>query len=445
MAKITPISGFPEFLPNEQIVFQKTIDLIRTVYESFGFVPLETPAIERVAHLQAKGVIDKEVYAIHRLNAPHNAALKNEFALRFDLTIPLARYVAQHYGRLIFPFRRYQIQPVWRGERPQAGRYRQFYQCDIDIIGSETLSLTHDAEIIAITHQLFTKMDIGPFTIRINNRKMLQGLLNNFGIDSQETTHQAMKIIDDLEKMPREKTIEELTKLNITPENINILLDLFTKNITLEALKNLDISALFKEGVAELSEVIQTVRMQNIPETSCKIDLGIARGLDYYTGTVYETTLDDFPELGSICSGGRYENLAGNFINKKLPGVGISIGLSRLLPQLLKNGILKAPSHTIAPILMTMQNPKHLDKYLSLASHLREANLDVEMYLQEKKLDKQIKYADKKGFKYVIIADDAEIKKGEVLIKKLETGEQQNIPEEELASYLKNALGTLKS
>ena len=440
--KLSPISGFPEFLPEEQIVMQRAMDIIRGVYESFGFIPIETPAVERVEHMLEKGVQGKEVYVLRRLQ--EDGSLPAELALHFDLTVPLARYVAQHYGRLYFPFKRYQMQPVWRGERPQAGRYRQFYQSDIDVIGDGELSIAHDAEICVVIDQIFSRLSIGSFTIRMNHRKVLQGLLNSVGLVDDGQIHQAIKIIDEMEKMPIEKTLKGFEGLGLSKENCNHLLEFFSIDLnaeeTLKFLSSISVNTQFEAGVQDLREIVKFLDLFNVPPQHYKIDLKIARGLDYYTGIVYETTLDDHPALGSICSGGRYDDLAGVFINKKLPGVGSSIGLTRLIPQLLKAGIWKADCTCTAPVLITMQNPAHLSRYLNMATKLRAHGIATEVFLESKKLGAQMRYADKKGFLVTIVADDPEFEKEMVRLKVMRTGEQKEILIQDLVESVSSSL-----
>lgn len=442
--KLSPISGFPEFLPEEQIVMQHVMAMIHGVYESFGFIPIETPAVERVEHVLEKGVQGKEVYVLRRLH--EEGDLPAELALHFDLTVPLARYVAQHYGKLTFPFKRYQTQPVWRGERPQAGRYRQFYQSDIDVIGDGDLSIYHDAEICVAIDQIFSKLEVGPFTIRLNHRKVLQGLLNSVGLVDATAIHQALKIIDEMEKVPLEKTLEAFAELGLSTEQSDRLLAFFSVDMdaeeTLQFLSSLSVSTQFEAGVQDLREIVKFLDYFNVSPLHYKIDLKIARGLDYYTGVVLETTLDDHPGLGSICSGGRYDDLAGVFINRKLPGVGISIGLSRLVPQLIKAGLLKAERACTASVLITMQNPAHLSRYLNMAAHLRKAGIATEVFLENKKLGAQMRYADKRGFQIVLVADDPEFEKESVRLKVMQSGEQKEVLIQDLIESVSSSLSS---
>ncbi len=440
-----PISGFPEFLPNEQLEFQRKMRLVQQHYESFGFVPIETPAVERTEVLTAKGGDDKEIYALRRLTAQDDAA--KDLALRFDLTVPFARYVAQHSSKLTFPFRRYQIQPVWRGERAQSGRYRQFYQCDIDVIDENELSLYHDAEMPAIIYQIFQDMKIGPFTIRLNNRKILQGFLRSLGLKSSDAIEGALRIIDRLEKVGRRQTEDDLAQMGLPAEAINNLIDFFQMNLPTDAMlakmKSMadGNNSLFSLGVKELEEVVNAARDLGVPDTHFRVDPSIARGLNYYTGTIYETTLNEHPGIGSICSGGRYDNLANHFIDKKLPGVGISIGLTRLIPRLLKAGVLEAVSAATAPVLVTRLDKSRQSDYLQIGTTFRKSGINAEVFLQDKKLGAQLHYANRKGVSIAIIAGDEEFSKNNVIVKDLASGTQTTVSTAEMVDVVKNILG----
>jgi histidyl-tRNA synthetase len=442
MAKISSISGFPEYLPNEQIVFNRMLELIRGFFEKNGFTPLDTPVVERISTLQAKGVSEHEIYGLYRLGADVNE--KKELALRFDLTIPLARYVAQHYDKIAFPYRRYHIAPVWRGERAQAGRYRQFYQCDIDIIGDNELSLLHDAEVTAIIFQIFKAIDIGKFTIRLSNRNLLRGLLLFAGITDEINIRDTIRIIDKLDKISLQQVQEELLKLNLRKEQIHLLIEFISKRLSTDGwlglLKQLNYNAEFVQGVEELEQMVKLIRMLGVAEENYAIDPTIARGLDYYTGTIYETRLDDHPELGSICSGGRYANLAENFTKKKLPGVGISIGLSRLINKLMEVGKLDVSSATVAKVLITTQSPNMLEHYVNLATLLRNNNVNTELYLENKPLSNQMRYASKKGFTVVVIASEEELSMNKVIVRNLISGEQKIIDTDLLVKSIKQYL-----
>lgn len=443
--KPEPISGFPEFLPAEQIAFNRVIDTIRRNYELTGAVPIETPAVERTSTLLAKGGNEKEIYGLRRLNADDSEA--KDLALHFDLTVPLARYVAQHQGKLIFPFRRYQIQPVWRGERAQSGRYRQFYQCDIDVIGENELSLLNDAEMPYVIYQIFRELNIGKFLIRINNRKVLKGFLASFGLD-EKIIKRAIHIIDSIEKVDEKKTKEDLIGLGVSAIQSNELLDFFTMTGStdeiLSFLNKKPINETYQEGVQELKQVVDAIRNLGIPDEYFTVDLKIARGLDYYTGTVYETKLINHPEIGSICSGGRYDELTGLFTEKKYPGVGISIGLTRLLPLLLDAGVIPVPPPTVAPVLVTVLQPEHINKYLNIAATLRASGINTEIFLENKKLNAQMKYANKKGFKLVIVAGDDEFNRSIVMVKNMQTGEQLEVVESDINIYIKDILNAIK-
>ena len=445
MLKPEPISGFPEFLPEEQIVFQWALGLIRRTFEAYGFVPVETPAVERVDVLLTKGGNDREIYGLRRLAAGADDAGAKDLALHFDLTVPLARYVAQHYGRLTFPFRRYQIQPVWRGERAQAGRYREFYQCDIDTIGDGELSLLNDAEIPSVIHRLFSEMEIGPFTIRINNRKVLQGLVSSLGIAEGEPTAEVLRIVDRLEKVGADKVRAMLADAGVAGDGAARLLALTEQELDTDGwlayLQSQDVNETYAKGVEELAAVVASVRSLGVPDERFAVDPSIARGLDYYTGTIYETRLDDHPELGSICSGGRYDNLAGHFTNRPLPGVGISIGLTRLIPRLIEAGVLKADTSTTAPVLVTLFDAAEPAATLAIAATLRDAGIGVETYLERRKLDKQLKYASKRGFSVVVVAGPDEVAQGTATVKDLRTGEQQVVPLADLPAVVKGLLG----
>ncbi|MBF0308586.1 MAG: histidine--tRNA ligase [Magnetococcales bacterium] len=439
--KPTPISGFPEFLPAEEILFQKMRDEIRQGYESFGFIPIETPAVELAQTLTAKGA-DHEIYALRRLSAVSGDEETKNLALHFDLTVPLARYVAQYYGQLSFPFRRYQIQPVWRGERPQAGRFRQFYQCDIDTIGNGELSLYHDAEMPAVIDRIFTRLNIGVFTIRINNRKILQGLFESMGLEN--TIEEALRIIDRLEKVGMEETGIGLAELGLDMEKVGQLMAFFNQKRTTEEwfayFRSLDLNDTFDQGVEELSKVISLVRVMGVPEDHFQVDPTIARGLNYYTGTVYETRLNDHPEIGSICSGGRYENLASHFTERKLPGVGISIGLTRLFTSLLKAGVIRPGTVATASVLVTMQNPSRATDYLALGAELRRNGFKTEVFLEEKRLGDQLRYASRNGFRFAIIIGDTEFTYETVIVKELASGTQHVLKRRDVGDFLYNSL-----
>jgi histidyl-tRNA synthetase len=448
--KLTAISGFPEFLPPEQILFAKVLDIIREGYELYGFSPIETPAVERKEVLTSKGGNEKEIYALSRLAAGEGENPNTELALHFDLTVPLARYVAMHKNKLAFPFRRYQIQKVWRGERSQAGRSREFYQCDIDVIGRGSLSLLTDAEIPSIIYQIFRRMKIGPFVIRINNRKILQGYFQSLGIQADQIEG-ITRIIDKLEKIGTEKVVSELTnKTALEKATAQQMIDFLGNELkTDDMLTQLNsmsqINEQFSQGVKELASVVDGIRDFRVPEDSFKIDLSVARGLDYYTGTVYETVLVKHPGIGSICSGGRYDDLASFFTNEKLPGVGLSIGVTRLVSKLIEEGLLKQGAATVAQVLVASMDENRTSDYLRMGTELRNAGIPTEVYLEKARLGNQLKYADKKGFKLAIIAGENEFSENTVQIKDLITGEPSVCPITDMVQQVKKNLSAQES
>lgn len=421
MKKVDPrtLSGFMELLPSEQILFNQMKEKIQKTYEKFGFLPLDTPVIESAEVLLAKagGETEKQIYRFQKGD--------NDLALRFDLTVPLAKYVAKNYGNLSFPFRRYQIGKVYRGERAQKGRYREFYQCDIDIIGDGQLDLINDAEIPSIIYTLFKELGFNNFTIKINNRKILNGLFES--VDQKENSAEILRIIDKIEKIGKEAVIEEFYKLGLKEKQINKIISFIeitgSTDEKIEKLEKLGITnENYLKGVNELKTVIQNVRLFGVPDTNFMVDLTIARGLDYYTGTVYETFLNEYRELGSVCSGGRYENLAEYYTDKSLPGVGISIGLTRFFYKLNELNIIKAKKKSISDILI-IPVVETLNEPIKLAADLRKLGVNTEIYLNDKKLKAKLKYADKLQIPYTIIVGEDEIKANKVQIKNMETGE----------------------
>ena len=448
MAVITPkpMSGFPELMPEEQIVFNRCFSIIRSNFERFGFAPIETPAVERKEVLTSKGADDKEIYALARLAAGPDESADTEFALHFDLTVPLARYVAQHKDKLVFPFRRYQMQKVWRGERPAKGRYRELYQCDIDVIGRGSVAVLNDAEIPSIIYRIFTEMGIGKFVIRLNNRRVLQGFYTHLGVSTEQIPH-ALRAVDKLEKIGRDNVMRELTeKLGFAPEVAQAILDLAgntapTDEIIgiLQDMPMMD-NPLFAQGVQELSAVVNGVRDLGVPDEAFRVDLSIARGLGYYTGTVYETRLIGHEDLGSICSGGRYDDLASYFTNEKLPGVGISIGLSRLIFALLERGVLKAGAPTTAQVLVTVMDAAQMPAYLKMAAELRDGGINTEMYFEKGRIGDQLKYANRKGHRVALIAGESEFAANQIKAKLLSTGEERVLDRADFVDELKAIL-----
>ena len=414
------LPGFMELLPNEQILFEQMKNKIEKVYQRFGFLPLDTPILELSEILLAKagGETEKQIYRFEKGDT--------DISMRFDLTVPLAKYVAKNYGNLSFPFRRYQIGKVYRGERAQKGRFREFYQCDIDIIGDGELSILNDAEIPSVIYQLIKELGFDDFTICINNRKILNGLFEDMSQTDNAT--EILRIIDKIDKIGVEAVCEELEKLGIEKHKINQIIEFIkiegTTDEKLQKLQDLNIQTdNFKKGLEELSQVVKYIRVFGVPDSNFKVDLTIARGLDYYTGTVYETFLNNYRELGSVCSGGRYENLAEYYTDKKLPGVGISIGLTRLFYKLNELGLIKAEKYSMADILIVPMT-ENLEVPIRLANSLRELNINTEIYLNDKKLKAKMKYADKLKIPYVIVMGDDEINSNKVKIKNMETGEE---------------------
>ncbi|MCI9246777.1 MAG: histidine--tRNA ligase [Clostridia bacterium] len=429
------LPGFMELLPNEQILFEQMKQKIEKVYQKFGFLPLDTPILELSEILLAKagGETEKQIYRFEKGDT--------DISMRFDLTVPLAKYVAKNYGNLSFPFRRYQIGKVYRGEKSQKGRFREFYQCDIDIIGDGELSIINDAEIPSVIYQLMKELGFDDFTIRINNRKILNGLFEE--INQKENSVAIMRIIDKIDKIGKEAVKEELQTLGVDDKSIDQIIHFITITGTndekLKSLQNLGIqNETFQIGLGELAEVVKYIRIFGVPDTNFSVDLTIARGLDYYTGTVYETFLNNYRELGSVCSGGRYENLAEYYTDKKLPGVGISIGLTRLFYKLNELELIKAEKHSMADILIVPMT-ENMDKPIELASELRRLDINTEVYLNDKKLKAKMKYADKLKIPYVLVIGEDEINSNQVKVKNMETGEevQINLIAEEIKATMK--------
>ncbi|MEL5865289.1 histidine--tRNA ligase [Clostridium cochlearium] len=434
IVKPSILPGFMELLPADQIVFNKMKDTIRHNYEKFGFIPLDTPTIEKSEILLAKGggETEKQIYRFNKGNT--------DLSLRFDLTVPLARYVAQHFSDLTFPFRRYHISKVFRGERNQKGRFREFYQCDIDIIGNGSLSIINDAEIPSIIYQTFKELGFEDFTIRINNRKVLNGFFEGTDVEDRKGV---LRAIDKLEKIGESGVRKELQELGLEDEKIDKIINFInikgTNDEVIKSLKELNIeNDVFKEGVEELEKVIHYIGSFNVPDKNYKIDLTIARGLDYYTGTVYETVLNNYPQIGSVCSGGRYDNLAEHYTNQKLPGVGISIGLTRLFYQLREAKIIgENASSTLSQVLVIPVGDT-MEYSIKVANKLRENEIISELYLEDTKIGKKFAYADKLKIPYVILIGEDELKEEKVSVKNMETGNQESMSLEEAIKIIKN-------
>ncbi|MBE5820231.1 MAG: histidine--tRNA ligase [Clostridiales bacterium] len=430
MEKVTPktLSGFMELLPNEQVLFNQMKETIQKSYEKFGFLPIDTPVIESSEVLLAKagGETEKQLYSFSKGDS--------NLTLRFDLTVPLAKYVAEYYNELTFPFRRYQIGKVYRGERAQRGRFREFYQCDIDIIGDGELNIINDAEIPSIMYNTFKNLGLDNFTIRINNRKILNGLFEH--VDAKDVAVDIMRTIDKIEKIGKENVIEELKALGLNDSNIETIISFIEINGTvdemLEKLSTLNIeNESYKIGIEELSQVVKYIRLFNVPDNYFALDLTIARGLDYYTGTVYETFLNEYKSIGSICSGGRYNDLSGYYTDRNLPGVGMSIGLTRLFFILNDIGLIKAQKNSISDVLV-ISMVEDLSMSIKTANTLREAGINTEVYFDNKKIKAKFKYADKLKIPYVIVIGEDEINTGLLTLKNMTTGEQERLSVEDI-------------
>ena len=436
MSKVEPrtLSGFMELLPADQIKFNSLVDKIRKSYEKFGFLPLDTPIIEMAEVLLAKagGETEKQIYRFNKG--------ETDLALRFDLTVPLAKYVCEYNNDISFPFKRYQIGKVYRGERPQKGRYREFYQCDIDIIGDGELSIVNDAEMPSVIYTTIKEFGFDKFTIRINNRKLLNGLFAELNLEEQSV--EIMRIIDKLEKIGRENVVKCLQDLKVADEKIQKILNFIeiegTTDEKLQKLENLNFTnELFLQGLKELKQVVKYVRLFGVPDSNFKVDLTIARGLDYYTGTVYETFLDDYRELGSVCSGGRYDNLAEFYTDKKMPGVGVSIGLTRLFSKLSELNILNEKDESISKVLVVSMTDD-ISRALEVATKIRDEGINTDVYLENKKIKAKFKYADKLKIPYVAVIGEEEEKNGTVSLKNMESGEQEEMSVEKMIEILKN-------
>ncbi|MEH2324243.1 MAG: histidine--tRNA ligase [Nostoc sp.] len=450
-------SGFPEFLPSEKRLELYLLDIIRRVFESYGFTPIETPAVERLEVLQAKGNQgDNIIYGIDPILPPNRQAERDKSgetgsearALKFDQTVPLAAYIARHLNELTFPFARYQMDVVFRGERAKDGRFRQFRQCDIDVVARRELSLLYDAQMPAIITEIFEAINIGDFLIRINNRKVLTGFFKSVEI-TEDKIKSCIGIVDNLEKIGESKVKEELEKEGVSEEQTQKIIDFIkidgSVDEVLDKLKhlaqNLSKTEQLSLGVSELETVITGVRNLGVAENRFCIDLSIARGLDYYTGTVYETTLLGHEALGSICSGGRYEELVGVFLGEKMPGVGISIGLTRLISRLLKAGILNTLAATPAHVMVVNMQEDLMPTYLKVSQHLRQAGINVITNFDKRPLGKQFQLADKQGIQFCVIIGSEEAAAQKSSLKDLKTGEQVEVLLVNLAEEVKIRLG----
>ena len=436
MAKVAPrtLSGFMELLPEQQMKMERMMSVLRSTYSLYGFTPLDTPIIESAEVLLAKGggETEKQIYRFTKGDS--------DLALRFDLTVPLAKYVAAHYGELTFPFRRYQIGKVYRGERAQRGRFREFYQADIDIIGDGKLDILNEAEIPAIIYNTFSRLGISRFTIRVNNRKILNGFYAINGMS--EKAGEIMRTVDKLDKIGAEKVrqllIDEVKMLPCKAENVlDFMAIKGTNDEVITALERFrGMNEVFDTGLDELVAVTANLKNFGVPEENFAIDLTIARGLDYYTGTVYETIMTDHPEIGSVCSGGRYDNLAEYYTDKQLPGVGISIGLTRLFyvlneQNLLSDDVISSPCDALV-IPMT----DDIGPAVAAATSLRHAGVRTQIYSEQKKFKAKMSYADKLGIPFVVLLGEDEIRDGFLSVKNMRTGEQQKLSADEAAERI---------
>ena len=440
MAKMTPrtLSGFMELLPQPQQQMERMMDILRRTYSLYGFTPLDTPVIEASEVLLAKGggETEKQIYRFNKGDA--------DLALRFDLTVPLAKYVALHYNDLSFPFRRYQIGKVYRGERAQRGRFREFYQADIDIIGDGKLDITNEAEIPAIIYQTFTSLGLKRFQIRVNNRKILNGFYAMLGLTAR--SGDIMRTVDKLDKIGAEKVRTLLVdEVGVSAESAGEILKFIAitggNAQVLAALESYrGRSEVFDEGLDQLNTVVKYLSAFGVPAENFAVDLTIARGLDYYTGTVYETTLLDHPEIGSVCSGGRYDNLAEYYTDKQLPGVGISIGLTRLFYVLGEQGMLNPGLPTAPADVLILPMTAELAPAVTLATRLRAAGVRTQLYTEQKKFKAKMSYADKLGVPYVVFLGDDEIAGNVVACKDMASGQQTTLPFDETLGLIRRGL-----
>lgn len=434
--KIKPrtLAGTLELLPNDQIIFDEMIKKIRESYESFGCLPLDTPIIELSEVLLAKagGETEKQIYRFNKGD--------NDLSLRFDLTVPFAKYVAINQNELAFPFKRYQIGKVYRGERPQKCRYREFYQCDVDVI-SDKLDIMNDAEMVNIIYTTFQSLDLGEFTICINNRKILNGLFEYLSIEDKKV--EVLRIIDKIDKIGEENMKEELTKIGISEEIINRICEFIlisgTTQEKITKLEQLNIeNETFCDGLEELKKVTKYVKQFGIPDENYRIDLKIARGLDYYTGTVYETFFNEYRNLGSVCSGGRYDNLTEYYTDRKFQGVGVSIGLTRLYAQLKEMGLIKDIKKSISKVLIIPMDENCTEYALKIAKNLRDNKINTEVYSSfYKDMKSKLKYADKLNIPYVCIIGENEVDENMVMLKNMQEKTQEKILADEISNKIK--------
>ena len=444
MERVKPrtLSGFMELPPARQQQMERMMEILRESYSLYGFTPLDTPIIESAEVLLAKGggETEKQIYRFLKGDT--------DLALRFDLTVPLAKYVAANYSNLAFPFKRYQIGKVYRGERSQRGRFREFYQADIDVIGDGSLDIVNEAEIPSIIYRTFTRFGLTNFVIRVNNRKILNGFYYMLGLLAR--SGEIMRTVDKLDKIGAEKVGLLLhDELDLGQDNVGDIMEFISiKGSNAQVLAALEEyrgrSELFDTGLDELTTVAKYLAAFGVPEDHFQIDLTIARGLDYYTGTVYETTLTDYPEIGSVCSGGRYDDLAGYYTDKKLPGVGISIGLTRLFYVLGEQGLLNDAMVTAPADVLVIPMTQDLTYPIAAATTLRAHGVRTQLYTEPKKVKQKFAYADKLGVPYAVIIGDDEVAAGTVSVKNLQTGEQRSMPPAQAAQTIAAAIAEKK-
>ncbi len=419
-----PLPGMMELLPEEQMEFDRILSVVKAHHAAFGYAAIDTPVIERTETLLAKagGETEKQIYRFKKGD--------NDLSLRFDLTVPTARFAAENISHLTFPFKRSQIGKVYRGERAQRGRFREFYQCDIDVIGREKLSLNYDAEVISVIYAIFKDLDLGKFTLRINNRNVMSGLFE--GLNVEASASELMALIDRAEKISDEDFLRQLKDLNLGEESEQAILEFIKIDCeseqVLQKLRELattfENNARFLSGINELEKVAKTLKYMGVSEDNFKLDMLIVRGLDYYTGTVFETVLDDFREIGSVASGGRYDNLASSYSKEILPGVGASIGLTRLFWSLRELGLLKFQQKTPAEYLIMPFTENEVAVALDLANKMRAEGKKVEVLLEDMNIKKSFKFADKRGVKYVVPIGADEAASGEFVVQDMDTGEK---------------------
>ena len=436
MAKVSPrtLSGFMELLPEQQMKMERMMEILRQSYSVYGFTPLDTPVIESAEVLLAKGGGETEQQIYRFVKG------ESDLALRFDLTVPLAKYVAGHYGELTFPFRRYQIGKVYRGERAQRGRFREFYQADIDVIGDGKLDIINEAEIPAIIYNTFSKLGITKFRIKVNNRKILNGFYAMNGMS--ERAGDIMRTVDKLDKIGAEKVrqllIDDVKMLPCKAENVLDFMAICGSNdeviAALERYRGMD--ATFDQGLDELRTVTGYLAAFGVPEENFAVDLTIARGLDYYTGTVYETEMTEHPEIGSVCSGGRYDNLAEYYTDKQLPGVGISIGLTRLFYVLNEQGLLSDEIVTAPCDALVIPMTEDAGFAISAATALRAGGVRTQLYGEKKKFKAKMSYADKLKVPFVVLVGEDEINEGVLSVKNMQTGEQVKLSPADAAEHI---------